>query len=141
MKRIVRLTESDLTRIVRRVIRESKGMINEGNGANAAVKLHTALSGSFWDDDESGALAAIKTIKTCQELQECMTKIKALTGKTLPAYIDSEMSAADSEYDGITAHISNLSSNCGDRQSFNDGYNSWNNILKWAGGRAGTISY
>jgi len=39
MKRVIRLTESDLTRIVRRVIKESKGVINEAYEPGATFEV------------------------------------------------------------------------------------------------------
>jgi hypothetical protein len=106
MKRIVRLTESDLTRIVRRVIRESKGMINEGNGAAVANEFIAALS--KWDDDEAGALIAMKKIKDRASLVEFSKQITAKTGKGWCEYLNSEMSDVDVEYTKINDHTRNL---------------------------------
>ena len=111
MKRIVRLTESDLTRIVRRVIRESRGTINEGNGSAVADEFIAALS--KFDDDEAGALIAIKKIKDRSGLSELSTRIKAKTGKGWCEYLNSEMSNVDEEYGQINDYVVSLGgSNC-----------------------------
>ena len=107
MKRIVRLTESDLTRIVRRVIRESKGMINEGNGAAVANSFIKSLSGTF-DDDEAAALRNIKLLKDRTSLQEFSKQITAKTGKGWCEYLNSEMSDVDEEYSQINDHVKSL---------------------------------
>ena len=39
MKRVIRLTESDLTRIVRRVIKESRSVLNEGWDIGSTFKV------------------------------------------------------------------------------------------------------
>jgi hypothetical protein len=106
MKRIVRLTESDLTRIVRRVIRESRGTINEGNGSAVADEFIAALS--KWDDDEPGALIAMKKIKDRTSLQEFSKQITAKTGKGWCEYLNSEMSDVDEEYSQINEYVKSL---------------------------------
>jgi hypothetical protein len=112
MKRIVRLTESDLTRIVRRVIRESRGVINEGNGAAVANSFIKSLSGLF-DDDEAAALRNIKLLKDRTSLQEFSKQITAKTGKGWCQYLNSEMSDVDEEYKQINDYVVSLGgSNC-----------------------------
>ena len=100
MKRIVRLTESDLTRIVRRVL-------NEGNGAAVADSFIKSLSGMF-DDDEAAALRNIKLLKDRTSLQEFSKQITAKTGKGWCQYLNSEMSDADEEYELINNHVKSL---------------------------------
>ena len=147
MKRVIRLTESDLTRIVRRVVNESnRGLILEGNGATAAQKLYSALTsttklfgfdtGINATDNEAAALAAVKMVKTCKDLGEFIDKIKELSGMSFDKFIDSEMSAADEEYDQIVAYLGSIISKC-DRSSasFNAGYGSWNSFLSFMAGR------
>jgi hypothetical protein len=141
MKKVIRLTESDLVRIVKRVISEQKTTLNEGVGTMAAKKLYDALSGHFLDDKEGEALTAIKMVKNCQDLKELLTGIRKLSGMSLHEYIDDQMSAVDTEYDQITEYIYNIQNKCGKTGSFDDGYNSWNHMLKWLSGRGYTISY
>jgi hypothetical protein len=108
MKRIVRLTESDLTKIVRRVIRESKrSLLREGNGAAVAASFIKSLSGTF-DDDEAAALRNIKLLKDRASLQEFSKTITARTGKGWCEYFNSEMSNVDEEYGDINDHIVSL---------------------------------
>jgi hypothetical protein len=149
MKRIVRLTESDLTRIVRRVVNESnRGLLLEGNGATAAQKMYDALTkeglfGVNWSDSESDALVAVRMVKTCTDLDEFITKIKSLSGMDFDAFIDDQMSAVDEEYMLIVSHLGKILSNCDrDQPNFNAGYNSWNSFLSYMAGRGYTpISY
>jgi hypothetical protein len=141
MKKVIRLTESDLVRIVKRVISEQKTTLNEGAGTMAAKKLYDALSGHFLDDKEREALTAIKMVKNCQDLKELLTGIRKLSGMELHEYIDDQMSAVDTEYDQITEYIYNIQNKCGKTGSFDDGYGSWNHMLKWLSGRGYSISY
>ena len=151
MKRIIRLTESDLTRIVKRVISENnRSLLREGVGATAAKKLYDALSGNFFDDNEAQALIAVKMIKNCDDLKEFAKQIHKLSGKPLNKYIDSEMSAVDVEYDKIVAYWSKIATNCvkpdekyDSKRSidFNDDYTSWNGVLQWLKGSQRGISY
>ena len=100
MKRIVRLTESDLTRIVRRVL-------NEGNGAAVAQSFIKSLSGLI-DDDEAAALRNIKLLKDRTSLQEFSKAITASTGKGWCEYLNSEMSDVDEEYGQINDHVKSI---------------------------------
>lgn len=106
MSRIVRLTERDLTRIVRRVISESKGFLNEGNGVAVADSFIKSLS--QFDDDEAAALRNIKLLKDKTSLQEFSKQITAKTGKGWCEYLNSEMSDADEEYSQINDHVKSL---------------------------------
>lgn len=160
MKRKIRLTESEMVTMIERIVNEIKRekrkeiteslkrkgnrLIKEDNGNDPASKLYNALTGSMIDDKEDVALSAIKSIKNCEELKNCMTKIKKLSGKDLVTFIDDEMSAIDKEYDDIVKHIKNIvkvGSPCSNmlEKQFNDSYGSWNNLLKWVGGRTKSI--
>jgi hypothetical protein len=100
MKRIVRLTESDLTRIVRRVL-------SEGVGTSAADEFVAALSGTF-DDDEAGALTAIRKCKNRNDLVEFSKRIQGKTGKGWCEYFNSEMSDVDEEYGQINDYVKSI---------------------------------
>jgi len=60
MKRIIRLTESDLTRIVRRVMNESKGMINEEDGFAVMTAFSNSTFGSQYKLEISGNLSHVR---------------------------------------------------------------------------------
>jgi hypothetical protein len=65
MKRIVRLTESDLTRIVRRVINEGAGQTTYDKIKNL---IATANIGNWWN--KSAILDVVYDIKNCEEFLE-----------------------------------------------------------------------
>jgi len=67
MKRIVRLTESDLTRIVRRVINEQSG---SGEAVYQKIKglIGSAHIGNWWN--KPAILDAVDTIKDCEAFLE-----------------------------------------------------------------------
>jgi hypothetical protein len=60
MKRVIRLTESDLTRIVRRVLKESRGVINEGTGTIADL---CNVSGQFYNEEACETFGSAKTLQ------------------------------------------------------------------------------
>jgi replication-associated recombination protein RarA len=123
MKRIVRLTESDLTKIVRRVIRESKrSLLREGNGAAVADSFIKSLSGLF-DDDEAGALNNIRLLKDKTALGEFANRIQSVKGMTFCEYLNDEMSNVDEEYELIIKHIKSI----GGADCFN--YSWWNTLM------------
>jgi len=65
MKRIIRLTENDLTRIVRRVINNAKPLINENSDQRKYQKLLDAVSGLGTDEEKF-----IKTIESIKDKSE-----------------------------------------------------------------------
>jgi hypothetical protein len=126
MKRIVRLTESDLTRIVRRVL-------SEGVGTSAADEFVAALSGIF-DDDEAGALTAIRKCKNRNDLVEFSKRIQGKTGKGWCEYFNSEMSDVDDEYTQINDYVVSLGgSNCSVRSTVGKAKDWWdrNSMGSW----------
>jgi hypothetical protein len=134
MKRIVRLTESDLTRIVKRVINE-QGFFDQMKadlkkqmaqptylGKSAATQFIEALSGTF-DDSEADALAAVNRLKNKLDLGAFASEITRVKGGTFCKYLNSEMSNADSEYEKIISKIESLGGpNCFD-------YSGWNKFM------------
>ena len=82
MKRIIRLTESDLARIVRRVI-------SEGNGENAIKSITKAMSGL--GTDERAIQRAVYSIKNKADYEEALAAVKKLGYKTIGAYISTDM--------------------------------------------------
>jgi hypothetical protein len=90
MKRIVRLTESDLTRIVRRVVKESR-LLKEGAGKTAFDLITDAMS--VWSGtDEEGVLKGVLTIKSLADYKECLALVKAEGYNTIMAYVATDMS-------------------------------------------------
>ena len=69
MKKVIRLTESDLARIVKRVIKESKGILNEGNGTTAFQTIQKGMSGM--GTDENMVAKGVYMIKSKADYQEC----------------------------------------------------------------------
>jgi len=108
MKKIIRLTESDLIRLVKRVINEQPTP-STGIGKSVANEFIEALSKTF-DDDEKGALKAIKRLQTPTDFIEFQNQIQKETGKNICEYINSELSEFNyNEYSGINKIIQTLS--------------------------------
>ena len=98
MKRIVRLTESDLTRIVRRVVSESRGLIYEGTGQAAYDKIWWAMAGP--GTNNGNVKAGVMMIQTKQDYQELLNLVKSKQSKnTVMAWIATDMDYASSGYD------------------------------------------
>ena len=150
MKRIVRLTESDLSRIVRRVISEQKEKYTDqdkgvgkyapkpspkstGVGKSAATQFIKALSG-YLDDSESGALIAITRLKNKLDLGEFVSEIIRVKGGTFCKYLNSEMSNADDEYEKIIDKVKSLGGpDCWDNSGWNNFMISFKDTIKNAG--------
>jgi len=117
MRKIIRLTESDLIRLVKRVINEQPTP-STGIGKSAAKQFIAALS--KFNDDEAGAVMAIKKLRNKTDFIEFKNQIKMDTGKEICAYLNSEMSQLDlKEWNAITGIILNLSDNqlnCNDKK-------------------------
>jgi|688.fasta_scaffold870541_2 hypothetical protein len=97
MKRIVRLTESDLTRIVRRVVKESR-LLKEGAGKTAFDIITAGMS--VWDGtDEAEVKRGVFTIKSLPDYKECLALVKAEGYNTIMAYIATDMEYASGGYD------------------------------------------
>jgi hypothetical protein len=74
MKRIVRLTESDLTRIVRRVINEGATV------AQTAKNLYDAKGGMFGNDKEAQVVSELMSIKDYNQLNAVSKELAKLNG-------------------------------------------------------------
>jgi len=102
MKRIIRLTESDLTRIVKRVISEQQS----SNAKTSAKKFYDALEGSMLSDNEAAALSAVKSLKSKEDVKAFNDELKKLSGgKGFKEIYSSNMSPADTEFDDIASHM------------------------------------
>ena len=86
MRKIVRLTESDLIRLVKRVINEQ----TTGVGKLAAIDFIAALSKPI--DDEQAAVNAVNKLINKNDLTEFKNEIKIKTNMDVCAYFNHEMS-------------------------------------------------
>ena len=131
MKKIVRLTESDLIRLVNRVINEQTTP-STGIGKSAAKQFVDSLS--KFNDDEAGAVMAIKKLRNKTDFIEFKNQIKMDTGKQICEYLTSEMSENDlQEWNDITSIILKLSDNelnCNDEKFSGGVFSTIKN--KWA---------
>ena len=89
MKRIIRLTESDLTRIVRRVIKESE-TVATGGGLTAFQTIKKGMEGL--GTDENMVAKGVYMIKSKADYQECLTLVKKAGFNTIMAWIATDMS-------------------------------------------------
>ena len=95
MKRIIRLTESDLARIVKRVISEQ---VSNGAKAFEAIKKGFKFTFKEGGTDENVVAKGVYMIKTKQDYQDCLALVKKAGHKTIMCWIGTEMSYAK-EYD------------------------------------------
>ena len=103
MKRIVRLTESDLTRIVRRVI--SEGTVGDSVFDNITNLIKTANISNWWN--KSAILNEIKKIKSCQDYSAFMARVKKRGFNTASDWIRKTLDT-NKDYDASqSAYISN----------------------------------
>jgi hypothetical protein len=97
MKRVIRLTESDLARIVRRVISEQgvkppsiiTNALKSNNGAAAFSKIESAMYGP--GTNEGNVMAGVSMIKTKADYDACLAKVKAAGYPTIMAWIATDM--------------------------------------------------
>ena len=113
MKKIIRLTESDLIRLVKRVINEQPTP-STGIGKSVANDLVKALSpmshGKFIDDD-AAALKAIKLLKNKADYDEMENELNNTHKKYFCNYLESEMSDLQiepKEYMMIMNHVKSI---------------------------------
>ncbi len=100
MKKIVRLTESDLARIVKRVITESKTTLKEGNGSVAFNMIKGGMSGL--GTDENKVAKGVYAIKNKADYMEALSLVKKAGYKSLMCWIGTDMGYSD-EYDETQA--------------------------------------
>ena len=94
MKKIIRLTESDLTRIVRRVIKEqqSGGYTQNAKTAIKLIEDGIAYVGIDGTTLESSISKGVYAIKTKEDYQHVLKHANAKGFKTIMAWIGSDMS-------------------------------------------------
>ena len=97
MGKVIRLTESDLVRIVKRVISEQKTTLNEGVGATAFQTIKTAMEGM--GTDENGVAKGVYMIKSKVDYQECLNLVKKAGFKTIMDWISTDWTYTSSTTD------------------------------------------
>jgi hypothetical protein len=108
MKKIIRLTESDLTRIVRRVIKEQQSGGYTQN-AKTAIKLIEDGIAYIGGTDEKMIAKGVYTIKTKEDYQHVLKHAKAKGFKSVMAWINTDWENVASETDfGINSGNSSL---------------------------------
>ena len=120
MKRIVRLTESDLTRIVRRVINEQgefdfKATMAQANknlaanpsyqGVMAFNQIEKSMSGG--GTDEEGVKKGVFMIKNVTDYNACLKLCKSRGYSTIMKYIATDMDWGDTYDETQAAPIAN----------------------------------
>ena len=89
MRKIIRLTESDLIRLVKRVINEQTTP-STGVGKLVANEFIKALSKPI--DDEQGAVNAVNKLRNKNDVTEFKNEIKRKTNMDFCSYFNDEMS-------------------------------------------------
>jgi hypothetical protein len=110
MKKIIKLTESDLVRLVKKVLNEqttSTNNVSTGVAKKAADMFCSAL-GKGLDDKEDIALQAVEMLKTGKDVEEFATLVEKKEGKSLYNFFNEYMSGADPEYYKITEHLKSV---------------------------------
>lgn len=105
MKKVVRLTESDLVRIVKRVISEQSAPIGGVNNGQKAFKLIKAgmsskIGGILPETDEKMVSKGVYAIKNKADYQTCLALVKKEGYPTILEYIATDMSYGD-EYSDL----------------------------------------
>ena len=91
MKRTIRLTESELINVIKRVISEQVS-----NGAKAFEAIKKGMEGLGTDEDM--VAKGVYMIKSKVDYQECLALVKKAGHKTIMCWIGTDMSYAK-EYD------------------------------------------
>jgi len=94
MKKIIRLTESDLVRLVKRVIAEDATAAAPNNGLKAFQLIKAGMSGL--GTDEAKVSTGVFTIKNKLDYQTCLSYVKKEGFNTIMKYIATDM---DYDYD------------------------------------------
>ncbi len=100
MKKIIRLSESDLVRIVNRVISESKIKLHEGNGTTAFNTIKDGMAGLGTDEDK--VAKGVYSIKNKADYDEALALVKKAGYKTIMCWIGTDMGWSK-EYDSTQA--------------------------------------
>lgn len=103
MRKIIRLTESDLARIVRRVIREdATAVANNGTKAFQLIKSGMAGLGT----DEAKVQTGVFTIKNKTDYDTCLALVKKEGYNTIMKYIATDMAIEPDTYDSDGQRLS-----------------------------------
>jgi hypothetical protein len=98
MKKIIRLTESDLTRIVRRVIKEQQSGGYTQN-AKTAIKLIEDGIAYIGGTDEMKIAKGVYTIKTKEDYNSVLDHCKRKGFKSVMGWVNSDWQNVDSGTD------------------------------------------
>jgi hypothetical protein len=90
MKKIIRLTESDLVRLVKRVIAEDATAAAPNNGLKAFQLIKGGIE-YLGGTDEAKISTGVFTIKNKLDYQTCLSYVKKEGFNTIMAYIGSDM--------------------------------------------------
>ena len=93
MKKIIRLTESDLVRLVKRVIAEDATAAPPNNGLKAFQLIKAGVNYLLGTDEEKIS-TGVFTIKNKADYQTCLSYVKKEGFNTIMGYI-----ASDIDYD------------------------------------------
>jgi len=105
MKKVIRLTESELIRLVKRVIKE------QTTDPKQLAKNFVDSFGTF-SDDEVGAASAISSLKDESEWNIFDAEVKKLSGKTTKQLFNEYMTPYNrKQYDGIVGHVLRITNN------------------------------
>jgi molybdopterin-biosynthesis enzyme MoeA-like protein len=112
MKKIIRLSENDLSRIIKKILKEQNQTNYDGNSVRIAKMFHKSVSGA--GTDESGLIDAIKAIQTPQQFNEVNQIVKTLKGNmSIPQWINDELGEDDQgTWQFITKHLNSVDVPC-----------------------------
>lgn len=105
MGKIVRLTESDLVKIVKRVIREDATAV-ANNGSKAFQLIKSAMDGIGTDEEQVSM--GVFTIKNKADYDTCLSLVKKEGYNTIMKYIATDMSYGDGYDETQAAPIKNF---------------------------------
>lgn len=114
MRKVVRLTESDLVRIVKRVINEQSSPIGGVNNGKKAFDLINAgmsskIGGILPETDEKKVAKGVYAIKNKADYQTCLSLVKKEGYPTILKFIATDMSYGDeySDLEGGEGYMEN----------------------------------
>ena len=114
MKKVIRLTESELIRLVKRVIKEeykSNNFINEVTGNMTVPQLAKKFVDSFgtFNDDETSAVSCINALENESEWNAFDAEVKKISGSSVKELFNDNMSAWDRrQYDFTVQHVKDI---------------------------------
>jgi len=112
MKKIIRLSENDLSKIIKKILKEQNQTNYNDNSVRIAKMFHKTVSGA--GTDENGLYKAIKAIQTSQQFNEVNQIVKTLKGNmSIPQWINDELGEDDKFlWKFITKHLNSIDVPC-----------------------------